>query len=110
VKQRNNTTRNTMKHHRNPQTLGILRDIKDAIRQPYAWPGGYPKTAITNDGGLLCPSCLQAEYRNVCHSTLNGWNDGWRVAAVDVIWEGGNHCDHCGVCVDAYPAETEVTV
>ena len=97
-----------MKHHRNPETLGILRDIKDAIRQPYAWPGSYPKTAICNDGGLLCPACLKSEFRGVCHDTLKGWKTGWDVAAVDVIWEVGNHCDHCGTCVDAYPSETEV--
>ena len=22
-----------------------------------------------------------------------------------ILWEGGNHCDHCGRCVDAYPDE-----
>ena len=93
------------KHHRNPEVLGIMRDVKDAIRNPYAWPGGYPKTAICDDGGLLCSDCLKKEYRNVCHSTLNQWRDGWQVTAVDVMWEGDNHCDHCNACVNAYPSK-----
>lgn len=93
--------------HRNLQTLGILRDVKDAIRNPYAWPGGYPKTAICNDGGLLCSDCLKKEFTLICHSTLTQARDGWRVDAVDIIWEGGNHCDHCNACVDAYPSNEE---
>ena len=92
------------KTHRNKQTLGIMRDVKDAIRQPFAWPGGYPKTAITDDGGLLCATCMKSNYPSIAHDTVKGWNTGWRVAAVDIIWEGGNHCDHCNECVDAYPS------
>jgi len=84
-----------------------MQDIKDAIRNPFAWPGGYPKTAICNDGGLLCPDCLKFNYKSVVYDTLNGLNSGWRVSAIDIIWEGGNNCDHCGACVDAYPAEAE---
>jgi len=93
--------------HRNLETLGILRDVKDAIRNPYAWPGGYPKTGICDDGGLLCPSCIADNWRGVCHDTLKGWDTGWRILTVDIVWEGGNHCSHCGTCVDAYPATTE---
>jgi len=97
-------------HHRNPETLGILQDVKEAIRQPYAWPGGYPKSAIMSDGGLICSDCLKKEFTLVCRSTLTGARDGWRVEAIDVIWEGSNQCDHCGTCVDAYPSEEGVEV
>ena len=96
-----------MKTHRNKETLGIMRDVKDAIRQPFAWPGGYPKSAICDDGGLLCPSCLKSNYASVAHDTVKGWDTGWRVVAVDICWEGGNHCNHCNTCVDAYSTDAE---
>lgn len=90
--------------HRNLETLGILRDVKDAIRNPYAWPGGYPKTIILDDSELLCATCAEKEFHNVCRDTLCGYS-GWCAISVDIIWEGGNHCNHCGTCVDACPAE-----
>jgi ferredoxin len=40
----------------------------------------------------------------VCRDTLCGYS-GWCAISVDIIWEGGNHCNHCGTCVDACPAE-----
>jgi hypothetical protein len=90
--------------HRNPKTLAIMRDVKDAILQPYAWPGGYPKAAICTDGAILCTSCLKTDFRHVAHDTVKGWNSGWRVAAIEIFWEGGNCCDQCNANVDAYPS------
>jgi len=87
--------------------LGIMRDVKDAIRQPYAWPGGYPKSVLMADGGILCADCVKEYYRSVASDTVKGFDTGWKAIGVDVLWEGGNHCDHCNECVDAYPAETE---
>ena len=33
--------------------IAILRRVKQAIRQPYAWPGGYPLYVIMADGAAL---------------------------------------------------------
>jgi hypothetical protein len=76
----------------------ILNAIKDAIRKPYEWPGGYDKFAIMNDGGTLCAACIKKEYKQIMHDTKNEWRTGWDVAAIDATC---NHddamtCDNCG--------------
>jgi hypothetical protein len=40
----------------------------DIIREPYAWPGGYEKIAITDDGGALCHECVKSELREIATS------------------------------------------
>ena len=34
--------------------MKILDQVKDAIRNPFAWPGGYPVYTVMSDGALLC--------------------------------------------------------
>jgi len=81
--------------------------LKQAVRHPYAWPGCYPLTAITSCGTALCMECVRRNWGMVAKSTLYSWRDGWCVADVGVLWEGGNHCDNCGENLDAYPSEEE---
>lgn len=87
-----------------------LISLKRAIRAKYAWPGGYPLSAITFDGAALCMDCCRKEWRAICADNLIpslGW--GWRIASVDVLWEGGNYCDHCNANLDAYQSDEEET-
>jgi hypothetical protein len=79
--------------------------LKNAVRQKYAWPGGYPLSAITSDGAALCMECVRENWGLVAKSTIYSWRDGWCVSDVDIIWEGGHYCDNCGKCVDAYNQE-----
>jgi hypothetical protein len=66
---------------------------KHIARNPYAWPGGYPRFAITDDGGALCPKCCRAEFGLIARS-LPG--DGWHVVAHDINYEDNSlYCDHC---------------
>ena len=68
----------------------------DIIREPYAWPGGYEKTAITDDGGVLCHTCVKSELRRIAISYKG---DGWHVVACDLAEfydEEPLYCDHCG--------------
>ena len=87
------------------ESAPILRQVKDAIRQGFAWPGGYPFSVICNDGAALCTECARNEWRQIAHDTVKGWRSGWNVAGAEIIWEGGNYCDHCNACLDAYPQE-----
>jgi hypothetical protein len=82
-----------------------LSNLKEAVRNKYVWPGGYPLSAITFDGSALCMDCVRKNWRNVCQETLiKGWEEcGWGVRAVEILWEGGNYCEHCNECLDAYP-------
>lgn len=89
------------------KTRHAIDRVKEAIRHPYAWPGGYELVAVTSDGALLCTDCLKSEFASVVDSIRNGIDDGWRVVglgyeAIDAGTAGECGpdlvciCDHCG--------------
>ena len=86
------------------KALSLTKRAKDAIRMPYAWPGGYPLSIFTIDGGVLCPACAKRNWQALCEGTLKpAWRGcGWCIATVDVVWEGDCVCDECGEDVTAY--------
>ena len=65
------------------------------IREPYAWPGGYERIAITDDGGVLCHKCVKSELHQIARSYKG---DGWRIVRVDIAenFDDPIYCDHCG--------------
>lgn len=74
-----------------------IQALKEFIRQPHCWPGGYPKMLLLTDGQTLCPTCAKENYRLVSASTRHNSRDGWGVFGVDVHWEGeAIECAHCG--------------
>jgi hypothetical protein len=74
----------------------ILEQVKNAIRNPYAWPGGYPVYVIMSDGEMLCPKCARAEYKQIVRDTKTTDRGCWTAAGADVYWEGADqHCAHC---------------
>lgn len=88
--------------------LELTRNLKSYIRTGYAWPGGYPMAIVFDDGGAVCMTCARNEWKSIAHDTIKDWKGtGWNAVGMQVLWEGGNHCDHCNECLDAYPAEDE---
>jgi len=82
----------------NPPTL---KQVKDAIRQKYAWPGGYEIFLITSDGGVLCCPCARKEYRQIVWDRINKQSTGWNVAGIDAtcnVDEPGT-CSHCSASI-----------
>ena len=81
--------------------------IKQAIRDEYAWPGGYPLFLVTSDGAALCIDCGKKEYRNIVRSIRHNVSDGWKVEAAAVNWEDTELCcDHCNKKIEsAYGVE-----
>lgn len=74
----------------------VLQRVKSAIREPYAWPGGYPVYVVMADGDLLCRDCVRSNYRQVVRDTKAG-RGCWAAAGADVYWEGpAEYCGHCG--------------
>jgi hypothetical protein len=73
----------------------------------YAWPGGYPIMYVCNDGGVLCPTCMNAEREQIEASIAENANDGWNVIASDINYEDPNlFCDNCNKQIEcAYGAE-----
>ena len=75
--------------------ISVLRQVKEAIRQPYAWPGGYPLYIIMADGEALSIEAARSEFKLVAHATLFAQRDGWQAAAVDINYENTElHCAH----------------
>lgn len=72
--------------------------IRAAIRQKFAWPGGYALYGICSDGGALCADCMRREYFQIAHSVRHRIRDGWRVTIIGCAAEldGAINCDHCG--------------
>lgn len=86
----------------------ILAAVRDFARDPFAWPGGYPKILIMADGGTLCAACARSEYRQISRSTRDHARDGWAAVAVTIHWEGAAlDCDHCGVQIESAYGECE---
>lgn len=71
--------------------------IRAAIRQGYAWPGGYALFGITTDGAAICIDCMKKEYRQISYSARHRVNDGWRIAAIECAanCDGPVNCDQC---------------
>ena len=79
------------------EAIQLLRDVRDFIRQPYTWPGGYPIILLMHDGECLCAKCARSEYRLISDSTRNHRRDGWQAEALTIHWEGAPiECAHCG--------------
>jgi len=77
-------------------------EVKQFIRQPYAWPGGYPLFAIAADGGCLCKDCVKDNAKLIIGATRNGFEKDWAVVAVECNWEDEELvCDNCGKPIEA---------
>ena len=53
----------------------ILAKVKQAIRSPYAWPGGYPLYVVLADGEALSVESAEKNWRLICHATINNERD-----------------------------------
>ena len=62
------------------------------IREPYAWPGGYERIAITDDGAIICHDCVKSELRHIA----SGYKLVVRVDIVENFDTTPLYCDHCG--------------
>lgn len=79
----------------------ILRAVKQAIREPYAWPGGYPKYILMSDGEPLSIAAAREHWLSIVHSTIHGCNDGWAAYGVDINLESELYCAHTGERIES---------
>jgi hypothetical protein len=89
------------------QALSIMQDVKETIRKPFAWPGGYPRYVVLSDGEMLCRICARENFRAILRSTVYDYHDGgWRAAGASVLWEGFETCAQCNKALpSAYGTE-----
>jgi len=76
--------------------IAILRQVKEAIRQPYAWPGGYPLYILMSDGEALSVKAAWAEFELVARATLFSCiRDSWKADSVQINWDDTElYCAH----------------
>lgn len=85
-----------------------MQDVKEFIRAPFAFPGGYPKVLIMADGETLCATCAKSEYRLISDSTRHASRDGWQAFGVDLHMEGAPlTCAHCGAEIESAYGDPE---
>jgi hypothetical protein len=76
--------------------------FKHALRNPYAWPGGYPTYLVMSDGGALCMKCAKRERALIYAAIVDGDTSGWRAEAQAVNWEDAELCcDNCGGAIES---------
>jgi hypothetical protein len=65
-----------------------ISDFRRDIRLgKYAWPGGYPRYFVMNDGEALSFESAKTNRRLILESLRDQTNDGWRIMGVDINWE-----------------------
>lgn len=74
----------------------LINKLKHAIRNKYAWPGGYALILLMTDGQPICTACGKTEFGNILDSTKHQLQDGWQFADVFVNYEDLDcYCAHC---------------
>lgn len=78
--------------------LELKKQIKDFLKSPFAWPGGYEIRPYFSDGETICIDCFKKEIRNIIQDSLISKLDtGWRIIGFSVNWEGpSEYCVQCG--------------
>ena len=86
-----------------------LPDIKNIIRHPYAWPGGYPQFFITADYAALSVESARENWREICGAWFDDDSSGgWLITGIEINWEDASlYCDHSGDRIESAYAEDE---
>ena len=92
------------------RTISNLSDIKQALRDKYAWPGGYPLYLICADGEALSIDSARANWREICSAHMrNGYFDKqWQIIGIAINYEDSYlYCAHSGARIESAYAEED---
>ncbi len=79
----------------------ILVDIKRAVKDKFAWPGGYPLFIILADGESLCVNCGKENLGLIAIDT-QPFGGSWRALGIDINWEDSAlRCVHCSKLIES---------
>ena len=79
-----------------------MRQVRRAIRDGYAWPGGYHLIVSTDDGSCLCAKCARIEYSDLSLATRNPYHPSLPYVWVGCDIDSDTPCDRCGDQLAAY--------
>ena len=92
------------------KTTCDLLTIKQAIRNKYAWPGGYPLYLVCADGEALSIDAARDNWREICAANMRQgfYSDSWRIIGVDINYEDPQfYCAHSGARIESAYAEED---
>lgn len=74
-----------------------INNLKESVKNPYAWPGGYPTVYIMKDGGTICHKCARKNYRLIRQSMIDGYDEQWIIVGQEILYENDDqlYCDEC---------------
>lgn len=83
-----------------------ISNFRSDLRQPYAWPGGYPRFFIMSDGEALSFDAAKANRRLILEALRDNDSDGWRPVACEINWEDrALTCAHSGKRIESAYAD-----
>jgi len=75
---------------------------RDMRHGQYAWPGGYQRFFVMDDGEALSFEAARENRRLILDSIANGSHDGWRIVGCDINYEDADMaCVHTGKLIPA---------
>ena len=81
------------------ETTTAVETIRSIAEHPYAWPGGYVRALVMDDGEVLCPTCVRENLELILEATRDHLRDGWEAVGSFHAGETDDHhqtCAHCG--------------
>ena len=76
-------------------TQVTTKQVKQAIRDGHAWPGGYTIYLIADDCQPICTKCARQEWKNICDSMYKDIKDGWNIIGIDTLQGDKEHEGDC---------------
>ena len=79
------------------------------LKEPYAWPGGYPRYFVCSDGAAIAFKTAEQQRWQIRRAIrTNDTGGGWCVVACNVNWEDPDlYCDHTSERIESAYAEDE---
>jgi hypothetical protein len=80
------------------------------LKEPYAWPGGYPRYFVCSDGAAIAFKTAHEQRWQIRLAIRTNDNySGWQVVACAINWEDPDlYCDHTGERIESAYAEDKV--
>ncbi len=75
--------------------MDVLTAVKQAIRDRYVWPGGYPVYVVLTDGDMLCGDCAKENYYSIAWELIKDVDYGWKPIGTQVLYYEGEQCGNC---------------
>lgn len=99
-----------MKPHPKNENILVLTKNGEPTNEvaKYSDVGCYPLFYMAQDGGIICPGCVQEHLPLCIGDEGDTFRDQWKIIAHDANWEDPNlKCEHCEKRIESAYAEDD---